>query len=156
MCVQIWLLEWEAGEREVWLCKTSFPGSPIPVLLKSTHEAFCSFFGWLLFMEQKIHWAEMNWTTAPLWMNDVSFGSFWWNCTSQALAWKQQRRFLKLIKRKDFSYHFKGWRQKRHDKATINTFSQNPLPMRSWWCYEIEGKRPFQLDLQCFTDATCS
>lgn len=42
-----------------------------------------------------------------------------------------------------FFLPFKGWRQNRHDKATVNSFRQNPLPMRSWWCYDIEGKRPF-------------
>jgi len=52
---------------------------------------FCFFCGF--FMEQKIHWAEMNWISAPQRMDSASLGSFWWNGTSQALVWKQ-RRFL--------------------------------------------------------------
>lgn len=144
MCVQIWLLVWEAGEKEFWVCRTSFPGSPIPVLLKSTHQGFLLFSPFCYFYGAKDKVSRNELKAAPQRMDNVSFGSFRWNHTSQALVWKQQKWFLSWWRRRTFPATLRaGGRTRMAKQQQTNSFSQNSLPMRSSRCYELEGKEPF-------------
>lgn len=75
VCVQIWLLVWEAGEKEVWMCRTSFPGSPIPVLRKSTHQGFHFVVVVLFCFLWSKRYSEQKWTEQLLHSKRTMFHS---------------------------------------------------------------------------------